>query len=346
MTDTKIDTETARLEEAFKRPEIRDAMKNARKLNLPIRTVDELMEEAGEDVPWIVENILARGALTDFFGPAKRGGKTTFWTHTITAGARGEDVAGFATVPAKYLYLTEQGNNFALSLRASGLVDHPEHVRIVQFKDVSGLQWKNLITNAAADCRALGFDALVVDTFAKFGKLKGSEENESGPVLDRLRVLNLEAQKHNIGTVLIRHSGKDGKARGSSGFEGEADIVVGIARPEGNHAKTVRKLEAIGRYGEWERNIELTDGRYISHGTDGKIAFNKAVGFILSVLPDSPQEKMKKPQIEALAREEGMKAGTTFNEAFDWLYNEGRISMVQELHQRGKPKYYWKEVSG
>lgn len=83
------------------------------KTPLPIKTVGEIIEEAGETVPWVVESILARGALTDFSGPAKKGGKTTFWCYGIAAGARGEYHAGFRTEPAKYLYLTEQGNNFA-----------------------------------------------------------------------------------------------------------------------------------------------------------------------------------------------------------------------------------------
>jgi len=74
---------------------------------LPIKTIEEIIEEAGEEVPWIQENMLARGALTDFSGVAKDSGKTTFWCHGIAAGARGEDHAGFATVSAKYLYLTE-----------------------------------------------------------------------------------------------------------------------------------------------------------------------------------------------------------------------------------------------
>ncbi len=312
---------------------------------LPIKSVDDIMEEAGEEVPWIVEDILARGALTDFYGPAKRGGKTTFWTHAIAAGARGEDVAGFGTTRARYLYLTEQGSNFALSLESSGLVAYPDHIGVVQFKDVSTLQWKNLITNAAACCKENRFDALVVDTFAKFAKLKGSEENESGPVLDRMRVLALEAQKHDIGIVMIRHAGKDGKARGSSAFEGEADIVVGISRPEGNHRPNIRKLEGIGRYGEWQRNIELTDGKYISLGTDNKIEFNRAVKFIKSVLPESPDTGLTKTKML------GMRTGadteispSTFDRALSFLVANKDVGWHQEMHARGKPKVYWKAV--
>jgi len=82
---------------------------------LPVRTVEEVISEAGTDVPWIIENLLARSAVTEFSGLAKKGGKTTFWCHAIAAGARGENHAGFATEPAKYLYLTEQGKQLRRS---------------------------------------------------------------------------------------------------------------------------------------------------------------------------------------------------------------------------------------
>lgn len=242
---------------------------------LPIKSVSEIIAEAGEEIPWVVEGILTRGCLTDFAGQAKKGGKTTFWCHAIAAGAKGKDHAGLDVVPAKYLYLTEQGNNFAGPLEQSTLDEHEEYVKVIQFKDVAGTKWNELMKRAGEAAEQLGLDALIVDTFAVFSGLKGSEENESGPVGDRMRVLRLVAQKHNIAVCLIRHSGKDGKPRGSSAFEAEADICVVLSRPEGNHAPGVRNLEVIGRYGEWERNIELKDGRYVSLGTDNKIEFGK-----------------------------------------------------------------------
>ena len=314
-------------------------VKVKREHTLPIKSVDEIMEEAGETVPWIVEDILARGALTDFYGPAKRGGKTTFWTHAIAAGARGDDIADFVTTPARYLYLTEQGSNFALSLESSGLAEHGDYVSVVQYKDVSSFQWKNLITNAAADCKNLGFDALVVDTFAKFAKLKGSEENEAGPVLDRMRILALQAQEYDIGIVMVRHAGKDGKARGSSAFEGEADIVVGISRPEGKQPPNFRKLEGIGRYGEWERIIELTDDGYISHGDDQKVQFNRAVKLIMSVLTPTPE--IRKRDILS-ANKEGIST-STIDRALEWLtLKQKTVGAKQQMHLQGKPWVYWK----
>ena len=257
----------------------------------------EVISEAGEAPDWIIENLATRGAVTEFSGLAKKGGKSTFWCHAIVAGARGEDHAGFATAPAKYLYLTEQGNNFAEALRDSRLDKHPDHVKIVQFKDVSTVEWEKLIKNAGAETKRLGLDALIVDTFAVFAKLKGSEENDSGAVAHRMRVLRLIAQTFNIAVVLIRHAGKDGTPRGSSAFEAEADICVTISRPEGRHAPTVRKIAGIGRYGEWERNIQLRDDRYISLGADDKVEFRRAVRFLKAILPESPESGMRKQEM-------------------------------------------------
>jgi len=99
---------------------------------------------------------------------------------------------------------------------------------------------------AGAEAKRRGLDALVVDTFAVFARLKGSQENDAGPVADRMRVLRMIAQKYNIAVVLIRHAGKDGTPRGSSAFEAEADICITISRPEGRHAPSVRRLSAKG----------------------------------------------------------------------------------------------------
>jgi hypothetical protein len=306
--------------------------------------VSEVIEEVGQEIPWLIGDLLARGAVTDFSGLAKKGGKTTFWCHAIAAGARGIKHAGLSTEAAKYLYLTEQGDNIALALQDAGLEEHEEYVRIVHFRDVASVAWERLVGLAAEETVRLGFDALVVDTFAVFARLKGSEENDSGPVGDRMRALTLAAQKHNIAVVLIRHAGKDGTPRGSSAFEGVADLCVTISRPEGHHAKNIRKLSGIGRYGEWERNVELdSDERcYVSHGSDNRVEFQKAVAFVKTVLPESPAAGIKKSQI--LDGREGVDAeisSTTLARALSWLVEEGAVGEKQLLNRRGRPKVYW-----
>jgi AAA domain len=245
-------------------------------------------------------------------------------------------------VPARYLYLSEQGNNFAQALKESGLADHSGHVRIVQFKDVSAKQWDTLINQAAAEAHRRGLDVLVVDTFAVFAKLKGSEENEAGPVADRMRVLRGVAQKYDLAVLLIRHAGKDGTARGSSAFEAEADICVSLSRPEGRHTPNVRKLTVIGRYGEWERNVELKDGRYVSLGTDDNIEFKNAVRFVRATLPESPDAGMRKQELkEKRTESDGGFSVKTLERALDWLVRQEEVGEKQLMNERGKPKVYW-----
>ncbi len=312
------------------------------KPNLPIKTVEEVLEEAGEGPDWVQESTAARGAVTEFSGLAKKGGKTTFWVTSIAAGARGEDHAGFATTPAKYLYLTEQGNNFAEALRESNLEHYPDHIRVVQFKDVSAVEWEELIKAAGAETKRLGFDALIVDTFAVFARLKGSEENDSGAVGDRMRVLRLVAQTYDIAVVLIRHAGKDGTPRGSSAFEAEADICITISRPEGRHAPTVRKLSGIGRYGEWERNIQLHEGRYISLGSDDRVEFRRAVHFAKAILPESSENGLtKREMLDKRQGEDQAIAARTLDRAVAWLVEQGDVGEKQLMNRPGKPKVYW-----
>jgi hypothetical protein len=263
---------------------------------LPIKTVEEVIEEAGEEIPWIIEGLLARGALTDVSGVAKD----------------------------------------------SGLKDYPDHIRIVQFKDIIAVQWNTLMHQAGAEVKRRGLDALVVDTFAVFARLKGSEENDAGPVADRMRVLRMIAQKYNIAVVLIRHAGKDGTPRGSSAFEAEADICIIISRPEGRHAPSVRRLSAKGRYGVWERNVQLDDGRFISLGADNKVEFNKAVAFIKSTLPSLPEDGMRHRQlVEQHTGSDEEITARTLSRALEWLVKQGDVGEKQLMDQRGKPKIYW-----
>jgi hypothetical protein len=310
---------------------------------LPIKTVEEVIEEAGATVPWVIEDLLARGAVTEFSGKAKDSGKTTFWCHAIAAGARGETHAGFFTTPARYLYLTEQGNNFALALRDSGLTEQSHHVRIVQFKDVTALQWDRLVRRAAKDADHLGMDALVVDTFAVFARLGGSEENDSGPVADRMRVLREVAQKYDSAVLLIRHAGKDGTPRGSSAFEAEADICITLGKPEGRHAPTVRTLSGKGRYGVWERNLQLHEGRYISLGTDAKVEFNRAVRFLRAVLPREESSGMRRQAIldKRVGADAEQITASTLDRALTWLVSKGAVLKTKLEGEQGQPVVYW-----
>jgi hypothetical protein len=182
--------------------------------------------------------------------------------------------------------------------------------------------------------------SLKVGRFTVFAGLGGTEENDVGPVAARMRVLRPVAQQNDLGVVLIRHAGKDGTPRGSSAFEAEADICITLGMPEGRHAITVRRLRGKGRYGLWERNVELKGGRYISLGSDNRIEFSRAVALIKAVLPESPEVGIRKRELLDRGAEENISA-TTITRALDWLVEQGEVGEKQLIHERGQPKVYW-----
>jgi predicted ATP-dependent serine protease len=312
---------------------------------LPLKTATDIIEAAKDGTDWIVEGLVAPGEITDVAGKAKLSGKTTFITHMLNAVIKGEEFMGLATRKSKVLYLTEQGNNFANALKKSGLVDAGDALRLVQYRDLDGknARWNNLINAAIKACSKGGFEVLVVDTFAGLSGLRGTEENNVGDILEKMAPLKVAAQKHGLAVIVARHAGKDGKGRGSSIFEGEADIVLTLGRPEGNHKETARVLEGIGRHDDIPSRIiiELTDEGYVSIGSDDKIEFNKAVKAIRSVTPHNPSEAMTENEIVNAATDEDL-SRSTIRRALRWLMEQGENAIMREgKGKKGSPYRYW-----
>jgi putative DNA primase/helicase len=252
---------------------------------LPVKSLREVVAEAEEAPDFIVKDLLKKGELTDLSGLAKYSGKTTLVMHMLKAVRSGDLFLEEPTKQAGVLYLTEQGNNFKEAIEDVSLALDDDGFAVVQHRDVRGEGWKDLVEKAVKVCERDQHDVLVVDTFAAFAELVGSEENNAGDIHERMESLKKAAQSHDLAVLLVRHAGKDGKGRGSSQFEAEVDIVATLKRPEGNHAESVRQLETIGRYGATRLNIDLTQEGYVPLGSDEKVAFSKAVKFIKGALP-------------------------------------------------------------
>jgi hypothetical protein len=313
---------------------------------LPSQSLEGFAARSGEGADWVIENLLARGEVTDFAGRAKLAGKTTFWCSAIDATTAGETHAGLETQPTKFLYLTEQGNNFLEAVEDAGLLNHPDALRIVQYRHVAGTAWASLIDAAARDAERMGTGAVIVDTFATFSGLADADENLSGPVGGRMRAARLAAQKHNVAVVIIRHTGKDGRPRGSSSFEAEADICVVLSKPEGRHDPRVRKLSAVGRHGMWERNVQLADGHFVSLGGDDRVAFKKAVAFIRATLPASPDAEFKKRDLLEARKPADDISSASVDRALEFLVKEEAVGERQLMNARGKPRVYWLAARG
>jgi hypothetical protein len=107
-----------------------------------------------------------------------------------------------------------------------------------------------------------------------------------------------------INLLVIRHERKSGgtvgdSGRGSSAFGGTVDIVLSLRRPEGNHKRNVRLLQALSRFDETPTGmlIELTEEGYRSLGEPGDVVIEQER---LNIIDALPNEKKKALDIEAL----------------------------------------------
>jgi DNA polymerase I len=305
---------------------------------LPVKSLREVVTEAEETPDFIIKDLLKKGELTDLSGLAKYSGKTTLVMHALKAVRAGDLFLGEPTSEARILYLTEQGNNFKEAIEKAALNLDDDGFVVVQHRDVRGEEWEELLEKAVKSCEEDGRDVLVVDTFAAFTKLVGSEENNAGDIRERMEPLKKAAQSHGLAVLVIRHAGKDGRGRGSSQFEAEVDIVATLKRPEGNHAETVRQLETIGRYGATKLNIELTEEGYVPLGSDEKVAFTKAVKTIKGVLPRRRENAITEDGLVDKVKGEASKG--TLIRALRWLVDQQTV-MREGSGKRGSPYTYW-----
>jgi hypothetical protein len=305
---------------------------------LPVKSLREVVAEAEEAPDWIVKDLLKKGELTDLSGLAKYSGKTTLVMHMLKGVRAGDLFLGESTKQARVLYLSEQGNNFKEAVEDAGFDLDDDGFAVVQHRDVRDEEWENLIEKSVKQCEKDDREILVADTFAAFAKLAGSEENNAGDIHERMEPLKKAAQSHGLAVVLVRHAGKDGRGRGSSQFEAEADIVATLKRPEGNHSDSVRQLETIGRYGTTKVNIELTQQGYVSLGSDEKVAFSKAVKAMKGLLPRQKENAITEDALVEKAKGEVSKS--TLERALRWLVDQETVRR-EGSGKKGSPYTYW-----
>ena len=93
------------------------------------------------------------------------------------------------------VFVTEQGNNFVEALRKSGLIAAPEDkFRIVPYSHTQGDAWPKVIEKAVRECEKYAADLLIVDTFAGLAAIRGSEENNSGDIAEKMEPLKWAAR--------------------------------------------------------------------------------------------------------------------------------------------------------
>ncbi len=309
---------------------------------LPIFKVGEIKERSKEDLSagWYCPLFMKAGEITLFGGEAKKSGKTTFFMHALKATHDGVPFLGMPTVPTKSLVLTEQGNNILEATAKAGIQDE-DNIYIASFRDVSKERWPALIEKAVETCKVNNLGILVIDTFAAFARLRGSDENLSGEILERMEPIIEAARVHGLHVSLLHHTGKDGEIRGSSAFNQEPDVIWVLKRPPGDHGPTVRALEGLGRHDAVNTtfNISLEERGYVPLGTSGQIEGEKARGALLEEIPFGKSAARRRTEV--LSAVAHVTSAASLQRALENLIDKGTVRS-EKLKEKGSPTVLWR----
>jgi len=285
-----------------------------------------------------------RGAISDLCGSMKLAGKSTLIAHAVAAKPEGRDFLGYPTKPGPVVWLTEQTkSSFKSTIKGTGLAGKAG-LHILYYPDTWGMKWPEVCDLAITKCQEVGSTLLVVDTLSQFAGLGKDDENDSGAAFMAMRPLQ-KAAALDITVLTSSHERKSGgeigvSRRGSGAFTGAVDLVCSLRRLEGQGRSTMRRLSCLGRYDDIPEGlvIELTDGGYVSHGSESAVAERQAEEFILENVPRTEAEAA---ELTALIEGSAPKiVRSTAQRAVKTLLMEGKIVRLGMGKRKDPYRYF------
>jgi DNA polymerase I-like protein with 3'-5' exonuclease and polymerase domains len=312
--------------------------------SFPVYTVGQIQQlsEAEDRDGWLCPLFLRIGDITILAGEAKRSGKTTLYLHMLKCVHDGKPFMGMPTRKSGALVLTEQGTNILEAAHKAGIGENDE-IYFALYRDLAKENWTALMQAAVKKCQELGVKILVIDTFGAFTRLRGSDENLSGEIRERMGPVLDAARVHGLHCSVLHHLNKDGDIRGSSAFKEDVDAVWVLKRPVGEQASNVRALDGMGRYDELNTyfNIALEDDRYKRLGTNAQIERAAAQNELLKMIPVGPDNPKRRT---LLVNEVSAATGVserTVRRALEDMIEKHQVRQAK-LHEKGTPGVVWR----
>lgn len=300
----------------------------------------ELRDYVSPDIDWIVEKILARGVFT-IFGGKPKSGKTTALFGAVYAIQTGRPFMGLKTHPARVLYITEQNKTTVRpKLAEYDLLDNPD-VHVMFPRQMLGLGWAEIITQAATYCEDHDIGVVIVDTVNDLCHLE--DTNSDTLWIEALNPLQGLAEHGGLAVLASLHAKKEAASlvdmfRGSNAIVGKADIVLGLWR-DGSGEETSRTIEGMSRLdnGFDERTRIVRQGReYLVAGTVKGMELEMKLGEYLGLLPTDQAQAMTRREIaEALAV-----SPATVTTYLEKLLQTGQ-ALSATRPGRGNTRIYW-----
>lgn len=273
------------------------------------RTYGEILAATTEKPrEWLVPDLIPFGAVTQFVGIAKRGGKSTIVWAMVGCSESGRVFLGFVLVRTSAVILSEENDHdLADKIRAFGM---DPHQGVVLSRGVlTGIpDWAELVRDGTRLALERGHRILVIDTFAFWAALEGASENDAGTVVAALRPLQ-EAADKGLAVLLIHHTGKakdrEGgiAARGSSAIAGTVEATIEV-RNEGGVAHPNRRVLHVESRTVGVRDVlvelvrvEGGPARFDLVGDAREVAQEEVDAAVLSFLNASPGKRFERDAV-------------------------------------------------
>ncbi len=300
----------------------------------------DLRDYVSPHIDWIVEKLLAKGVFT-IFGGKPKAGKTTFAFGAVYAMQHERPFMGMGVHKARVLYITEQNKTtIRPKLDEYGLLDCDE-LHLMFPRQMLGLEWVDIIDQAATYCDQHCIDVVIVDTVNDLCHLENSfSDSEWISALDPLQRLATDGHRAVLASL---HAKKEAASlvdmfRGSNAIVGKADIVLGLWR-DGSGDETTRTVEGMSRLdnGFDERTRIVREGReYMTAGTVKEMQLETRLQEYMDVLPTSRETAITRQEIAA-ALDVGVGTVTTY---VTKLIALGKVS-ADVKPGRGNTRVYW-----
>jgi hypothetical protein len=293
---------------------------------------------------WIAKALVPKGAITSINAKIKLG-KTALVLAMSRAVVDGIDFLGEPTTKSNVVYLTEQSaSSFDRAINLADLRGRQGFLYL-PFTETCGMEWPAVAAHVSMVCKEMKASLLVVDTLSQFAGIAGDSENDAGAALAAMLPLQKIAAE-GIAVVIVRHARKSGgdiddAGRGSSAFDGTADLILSLRKPDGNQPENRRLLSSSGRYsGETHNNllIELTDAGYVAIGNQQETVINDAKEIILETAPRFELEAVSTADLA----ESTKIAKVTVHRACEELCRAGKLNRSGK-GKRGSPFLFWVE---
>jgi hypothetical protein len=230
-------------------------------------------------VPWVAEQVAARGEVTVLYGPAGIS-KSLFCLGLCDAVARGNIFAGIECNRGSSLYFDAENGEFEVHRRVRSLGISPKRLEIFDATGTHLVDHYGELEETVASRK--GAKLVVLDSLRRL--VPGTEENDSSDMADALGMCKTLAQRQKVAVLVIHHARKDGSAyRGSSAIADQTSILYRLEREEKDldrlrRTLTNEKMRVAEEPGPYCMRIGFEAGVFVAEATASPVDQELASG--------------------------------------------------------------------